>query len=330
MLRTFSLIIVALALAHARTPAAETQQPFGDAELPAAEDPLRYVGPPRKQDEVYRISTRQLGEPLADKPFRLELQRWSESDAWEPLEFETLAGDEDADRVTFIYVHGYSFDEEKADRVGWAFYHALCDEAEAEQSIRYIIWSWPTTRKRFRPTRDLADKALRADADAYYLADMLSQLKSDEPVCVFGSSLGCRVVQGALHLAGGGSIGNWTLGDRRQDLPAHLKAVFITPCVHNDWLYDGQFHDRAILGVDRLLLVNNSVDSMLLRYAKVWRSNPVALGLDGIEHASKFGDLADRIEQFDAHEQIGDNHGVEHYLRSEDVVTRLRAFASGE
>ena len=79
-----------------------------------------------------------------------------------------------------------------------------------------------------------------------------------------------------------------------------------------------------------MLLINNSIDSTLLRYAKAWRANPVALGLDGIEHVSKFGELANRIEQFDAHEQIGDNHGVEQYLRNAEIVARLRAFAAGE
>ena len=83
-------------------------------------------------------------------------------------------------------------------------------------------------------------------------------------------------------------------------------------------------------GASRLLLINNSVDSMLLRYSKVWRSHPIALGLDGIQHVAKLGDRAERIEQFDAHEEIGDQHGVEHYLRSKTIVARLRKFTGGE
>ena len=310
--------------------AADAQVVDRDDDAAIADDPLKYAGPPRKQDEVYRISTRHLSEPEDGRPFELELHRWSESDAWEAISLEAFASDQNAQRLTLIYVHGYSFDEEKADRTGWAFYHAVCDDPALDRPVRYVFWSWPTTQKRFRPTRDLADKAQRADVDAFYLAWLLSQLDENEPVCVVGSSLGCRVVQGMLHLAGGGKIGDWTLGARRTELPAKLSAAYISACVHNYWLKDGEFHEKAIAGVDRLLLINNSVDSMLFRYGKVWRSNPVALGLDGVPDAVKLGTKEDRILQYDAHEEIGDRHGVEHYLRNESVVDRLRAFATAE
>ena len=323
---TRTLILLALLVAYA--PLADAQSPDAAA-VDATNDPLRYEGPPRKQDEVFRLSTRHLSDPKGDELAQFALHRWSESDAWESLEFDRLAGDEVKDRLTLIYVHGYGFDEEKANRTGWAFYHAICNE-DFRPNVRFIIWSWPTTMKRFRPTRDLASKALRADADGFYLATMLSRLKTSEPVCVIGSSLGCRVVQGALHFAGGGTMDDWTLGERQKNIPSRLRAAYITACVHHNWLEEGLYHDRAVAGVDRLLLINNSADSTLLRYAKVWRGHPAALGLNGIENLSQFGELSQRIEQYDAHEEIGDQHGVEHYLRNPTIVAQLRSFAAAD
>ena len=296
------------------------------AEAQSQADSLQRKGPPRKQDDVYRISTRKLADPESDKPIQLDLQRWNESDNWEPVALDTFCRDSDSKRMTLIYVHGYNFDAERADQIGWAFYHAICKSEKPRRPLRFVFWSWPTTRKAFRPTRDLADKALRADADAYYLAKVITELKADEPVCVIGSSLGCRVVEGALHFVGGGTIEPWKLEGQPDKKAMHLRAAFITPCVHDDWLYEGGYHDRAVAGASHLLLINNSVDSMLLRYSKVWRSHPIALGLDGIQKAAQLGDLAKRIEQLDAHEEIGDNHGVEFYLRSPMVMERLRTF----
>jgi len=326
-MRRFVPIVMAVVLGNVASFALPAQDAAPD------NDPLHYEGPPRKQDEVLLISTRDAPEPargeVTVEPLkRLDIRRWSEADAWEPLNLDAFLADDSGDVTTIVYVHGYGFDEEKARRVGWAFYHAVCEGLPARQRVRCIIWSWPTEAVRFRPTRDVAEKSRRADADAVYLARLLQDMHAKPSVCVIGSALGCRVVEGALHLLGGGDMAGWKLPRRNDAAVPRVHAAFISPAVHDDWLYDGQFHDRAVAGAARLLLINNSLDSTLRRYSMIWRSRPSALGLDGIRHANKLGEFAERIEQYDAHEQIGDNHGVEHYLRAESIVERLHAFLS--
>jgi hypothetical protein len=289
-----------------------------------ADDPLIYAGPARKQDEVVLISTRALGAPAGSVVPALVVERFNERDAWEPLSVDAFIDDKRPDVTTLIYVHGYDFNDEKAKRVGWAFYHEFCDRSPADTRVRFVIWSWPTVAKKFRPVRDFIDKANRSDADAYYLAWFLAQLPSDSRVSVAGSALGCQVVQGALHLVGGGA-----LNDTRLALPADHKwpqidAVFIAPAVNNDWLYPGGYHQQAMTGTLRLLLVNNPADAALCRYGQPWKSKPTALGQSGLTDLDKLGEFAQRIEQYDASEEIGDVHGVEHYLRSPEVVDRMR------
>jgi hypothetical protein len=289
-----------------------------------ADDPLNYSGPARKQDEVFVVSSRALGAPTGELPPALAVSRFNERDAWEPLSLETLLQEKSAGTTTLIYVHGYDFDEEKAERVGWAFYHEFCDELPAEERVRFVIWSWPTVAKKFRPVRDFIDKTNRSDADAYYLAWFIAQLPPDTHVGLTGSALGCQVVQGTLHLLGGGSLGDWKLPtSAERQLPA-MTTVFIAPAVNNDWLYPGGFHERAVAGTSRLLLVNNPTDAALCRYGQPWKSKPVALGQSGLTDLQKLGEFANRIEQLDASEQIGEEHGVEHYLRQPELVARMR------
>ncbi len=288
------------------------------------DDPLNYAGPARKQDEVLLVSTRALGAPPGEIPPALTIARFNERDQWEPLSLEAFLDDARADTTTLIYVHGYDFDEQKAERVGWAFYHEFCDGLPADQRVRFVIWSWPTVAKKFRPVRDFIDKTHRSDSDAYYLAWFIAQLPANTHVGLAGSALGCQVVQGTLHLLGGGAMGDLKLpADGAQTLPA-MTTVFIAPAVNNDWLYPGGFHERAMAGTNRLLLVNNPTDAALCRFGQPWKSKPVALGQSGLTDVRKLGDFASRIEQLDASEQIGEEHGVEHYLRQRELVARMR------
>ena len=246
----------------------------------STEDPLNYTGPSRKQDEVYVLSTRELPVPKLGEVLQFALQRWSEADTWESASLDAFRTDNDL--LTLIYVHGYSFDEHKAERTGWAYYHTMCDALPSEQRVRFVVWSWPTTAKRFRPSRDLVEKAARADVDAIFLAHFVRQATGKERVVVIGSSLGCRVVQGAMHLLGGGESDGWKLNINNQHSTPTTDAIFISPAVHDDWMYDGQYHDKAVSGVGRLLLLNNSIDPTLRRYTQVYRGRARALGLDGI------------------------------------------------
>ena len=254
----------------------------------------------------------------------LAVQRFNERDAWEPLSVDALVGDKRPDVTTLIYVHGYDFNDEKAKRVGWAFYHEFCDRSPTDTCVRFVIWSWPTVAKKFRPVRDFIDKANRSDADAYYLAWFLAQLPSDSRVSVAGSWLGCQVVQGALHLVGGGARTTVAslcpqITNGRRSTPCSLPRL-----VNNDWLYPGGYHQQAMTGTLRLLLVNNPADACALPLWPAVEVEADGAGQSGLTDLDKLGEFAQRIEQYDASEEIGDVHGVEHYLRHPEIVARMR------
>ncbi len=233
------LVLLIGGLMVCRDAAAQSQPP---------NNALAAAGPPRKQDEVYLVNTRELDEPDDDDddPVHLPMLRYNEQGKWESLDIDTFCRDSQTDVPTLVYVHGYDFDEQKAEDAGWAVYHAVCGDLPAQQRVRFIIWSWPSVAKRFRPARDLINKSRRADAEAYWLAWLLARLPSEARVGLVGSALGCRAIEGALHLAGGGELDDWRVARPDGQAGPPIRAVFVSPAIHDDWLYPGEMHAAAL------------------------------------------------------------------------------------
>ena len=58
------------------------------------------------------------------------------------------------------------------------------------------------------------------------------------------------------------------------------------------------------------------------------KTRPKALGAVGLD-TEQLGESKSRVTQWDASGEIGENHGIENYLRSNEVTTRLRHFLFG-
>lgn len=293
-----------------------------DPEAASADDPLVYSGPARTGDEMWLVNTREIKKASAKDP-GLHLLRFNEESGWGDAELEALAAKPTDGAQTVIYVHGYGFDPDKAERVGWAMYHELRKQLPQPERLRFIIWSWPSTAIKYRFVRDMRDKARRCNTEAYFLAWLLSQVDAD---AVIGSALGCRAVTGSLHLLAG-KAPTLNTSITKDDRSKKLRVVLVSPAIDNDWLLPGEFHGKAVTQVKQMLLLNNSEDPTLANYAAISpKRNAIALGLSGLVSIDKLSDAADRIEQVDAVEHIGEEHGVENYLRSAPIVEQVGEF----
>ena len=283
------------------------------------DDPLRYRGPARSGDSVWLINTRDIKKASAEDP-GLQVQCFA-AEKWEPAELDTLATAVDADTKTIVYVHGYDFTPEKAERVGWAMYHTLTENLPEDQPLRLVVWSWPATAIKFRMVRDIKDKIRRTNAEAYFLAWFLSRTDVD---AVIGSAMGCRIVSGSMHLLAGKAptLNTVVNSDARTK---RLRTVLITAAIDDDWLLEGKFHGKAISQVKQMLLINNSMDPLLANFAMISRRDSVALGVAGVAK-DQLEELADRLQQVDAAQDIGKKHGVENYLRSPATSSTIREF----
>lgn len=298
------------------------------AQKPPAFDPLPSQGP-RTQDEFWRISTRDLNNLVDGKPV-FAASRYTARHEWESSNIDSLY-EASGGAMTIMYVHGYGFDPEKSKRIGWDFYRAIARKTPRSHKLRFIVWSWPSTSQAFRYRADMRDKAKRTDFEACCLAWVLARMNTNCKVSVIGSAMGCRAVSGALHLHSGAKLGGWKWPNDPPGKRCTVRGVLISAALHNDWLYPNEKHDHALAGVERLLLINNSLDPQLSRYALLYsKSNPVALGRSGLEKQDELEDLANRLIQHDAANEIGEHHGVEHYIASPKIMDRLRKFTLWE
>ena len=54
-----------------------------------------------------------------------------------------------------------------------------------------------------------------------------------------------RIINGALHLLGGGTLGGFTLPEDQGRKRVRVRAVLWAPAVDRCWLWPGQYHGKA-------------------------------------------------------------------------------------
>lgn len=290
----------------------------------------------RAQDEFWIVSSRHLGGIRADNPSLKCLQyidhRWETRTVDEFLSTgrsETgFVNHQSEPMVTMLYVHGNQTDQQLAQKQGWSAYRRVVFQNESHHPVRFVIWSWPST-KRYGPIKDVRAKAARADIESYYLGWMISRLPPSQPTSLIGYSFGARVILGALNLNGGG-----TLLGRRLETPSTVhvntspqpaKVALLASATHNYWLAPNRRHGEAYSRIQKLLLVNNSTDRALRFYPFLEANNkPMALGQTGLAGRGLLPDKGQKIRQVDVSEIVGIRHSFDAYLDSSRIVNELQ------
>ncbi len=280
----------------------------------------------RTQDSLWLVSTRHLGRPTQYNPdklnFRVMRHDWTEG--WVDSGLETFLETDDPDTVTAVYVHGNRVDRGEALRRGMLAYRSLVRGVDGPQPIRFVVWSWPSTKTRC-PLRDVRSKAARSDYDSYYFGVFLSRLDPKVRVGMYGFSYGSRIISGALHLLGGGKMLGLTVPNVEPKEERTARAVLMGAAMHNYWWLPGHRHSKAVSQVDRMLVQYNPCDRILGMYRFVERrSRPQALGSTAFPWLSELGEDASRIEQQNVCPQIGNNHDMRAYFASPHVIDEMR------
>ncbi|HEY2159475.1 MAG TPA: hypothetical protein VGH33_27865 [Isosphaeraceae bacterium] len=178
-----------------------------------------------------------------------------------------------------------------------------------------IAFDWPSQRVYRNDVLDINEKGRRAFVAAYHLARFIQSFPPSSRVCVLGQSYGGRVVPGALHLLGGGSLNSQShdpevcLPTTRPDLDMH--GIIIAGASDRDWLDPGKRYDRTLAGVTRFLNLYNRKDESLILYPGLIRSNHHrAIGRIGLTNRDfeRLGPLAARYEEHDVHDLLGTEH----------------------
>ena len=281
--------------------------------------PVKQVSP-LKEDQIWLVSTRHLCADCREASDELDLEvlRYDEEDQWTTASAEALF-EASKEVITIIYVHGNRTEWNDSFRHGWEAYHALASE---DRPLRFVIWSWPSDQIHGQ-AHDVRTKARRADVEARYLSWFVTHFKPEEQVSLVGFSFGGRIITGALHLLGGGTICGQSFPAGAGLRRTGARVVLLGAALDRDWLLPGGARELAWSTTDRLLLLYNSCDPALKRYRCIdRRRRPIALGYTGLHWI----DSVSGSEQLDACCHVGRSHSETPYFSSARLVDLMRSY----
>jgi hypothetical protein len=275
----------------------------------------------RPQDSLWLIGTRHLGCPHPDRCYNQSFQilRYDES-GWQRSDFPSFLSD--LRDMTVFYVHGNRVDTNQAFWHGREAYQAVIQAADRPDSIRFVVWSWPSDQI-CGPRRDVLSKAARTDPESYYLATVLAQLPSTTEAGLFGFSYGARIISGALHLLSGSPLGGYRLNHIERPADLRLRAVLMAAAMDDDWWLPHGYHSQCPTVATRILVQFNPCDPALRFYPRVdRRERPQALGYTGFPWPGSLDD--GMFEQQNVSSQLGKTHDASKYFGSETIMQRAR------
>lgn len=132
--------------------------------------------------------------------------------------------------------------------------------------VHLIYFTWPSddTPKLVFPI-DVSILGNRASRYGFSLAELVSNVPSDRPICLLGHSHGARMVASTLHILGGGEdqgvrfVGGQYQGHR-------LRAVFAAAALDHHWMNPGNRYERAPCRAESILNLRNRQDFALTMY----------------------------------------------------------------
>ena len=201
-------------------------------------------------------------------------------------------------------------------------------EQAAGRPFRLLIWSWPSERTVRGIRADVLEKADFSDAQSYYLARFLADVRPDVPVSLIGYSLGARrrparwicsaaarsriaacrrrSWPGRPHETAGRTASCWW--------PRPTTPIGCCPAIATA---------RRSALVERMLVTTNACDRVLRRYPRLYgRGGPEAMGCGG-PYCDPQPGSCDKIEEIDVACSVGRPHDWYRYAEAPELVERL-------
>ncbi|MCA9187566.1 MAG: hypothetical protein KDA99_18185, partial [Planctomycetales bacterium] len=285
----------------------------------------------RDGDEVWLISTRHLGSrpcTTGNCCERFQFWRYVRCQGWVASDAVDFAATEDPATITTVYVHGNRMEMKYVYDRGFKTYHLMRCGLARDQRLRHVIWAWPSEPVPGTFLKDARAKAERIPVQSYFLACWLARINPDQRVSIMGYSYGARLVMGAMHLLGGGTLDGRKLGPPPNGTFVAPRVVIWAAAMANHWPEPGDVNGQALCAVDHLLLLYNTTDPVLRRYPRLEPSDHCpALGYTGMTRRTLLTDCDHKVCQFNAARYVGRHHDWQRYADSNYLMARIRYYA---
>lgn len=245
------------------------------------------------------------------------VSRYDECAGFRPGNYQELLASLEPGLPVCIMIHGSFVDTSSAcceSKYVWNWLRS----ASKGHRMQFVYFSWPSY-SRITPLVQIDVNSLgrRAARNGYYLAELVSQLPPECPVCLIGHSHGTRVTSGALQMLSGGAVqGICHPYARVNGRP--IRTVFSASAIDHHWLNPGYRYDRVLRSTQCLLNMTNRVDPAMqiypMRFPLIAKR---ALGLTGLTpwDRRQLGGWGNKVVDYDVSRVVGRCHLYPHYFR---------------
>jgi hypothetical protein len=194
-----------------------------------------------------------------------------------------------------------------------------------DRPLHVIFFTWPSddTPKLLFPI-DVAILGRRSARHSFYVAELVSLIPDDHPICLVGHSHGARMVVSTLHVLGGGRVDDVAFGGG----PFHqhrIRAVLAAGAFDHDWLNPGERYEHAIQRPELILNLQNRRDLALGFYPLHRPLTAPAGGRTGFSEADRqqIGAISQKLVDIDITRFIGPGHIWPHYYAQPQLARAI-------
>lgn len=195
----------------------------------------------------------------------------------------------------------------------------------SNRPLHVVFFTWPSDDVR-TPFAHLNVAVLghRSGLNGFYLAQFLSGLPVQQPLCLLGHSHGARVTVASLHLLSGGTVEGYRLGfDPGQG--RRIRTVLAAPAIDHNWLNPGERYGCALRATEALVTLVNRRDFALSFYPLRKPFSHRALARTGFTRRDQkeLGYWASRVAELDVTAFVGAGHIWPHYYSHPEIAAAL-------
>jgi hypothetical protein len=199
--------------------------------------------------------------------------------------------------------------------------------AAPNQPLHLIFYSWDSDDAGCIPHLQVNTLGRRAALNGFYLADLVSKISNDHPICLIGHSHGSRAVSAALHVIAGGSVENMVLASGPQPI-RRIRVVLAAAAIDHVWLNPDRRYGRALCPAEAVINLRNRVDFPLLFYPLRRPISYPALAVTGLtrKDRSELGEWNAKFVDYDVTNTVGLGHIWSHYYEQPGIASAIRHY----